>query len=86
MKVLRSSLISCVILENGGSNDLVVYEVNVDRMPMGDTDEDPILSGSYLWIVSSPTLLVVIMSIEKVRLILFEDGLHSHPGYALSWI
>ena len=56
---------------------MIVDEMDVDRMSVCDSNEDPILGGSYLGIVSFSTGGEIIVSVEEVNSILFEDSFHS---------
>ena len=57
----------------------------MNRMPVSQTDKDPVFSCSNLRIVSFSTC-EIIMSIEKVNSIFLKDGSHSKSFYAESGI
>jgi len=68
----------CVIFQGSCADNLKIYEMNMYRMLMSQTDEDPIFSGANFWVVCLTTPSKIIVTIEEMNPILLENWPHSH--------
>ena len=58
----------------------------MDGMTVSDTDEDPILSGADLRVVSFATFGKIIMPIEEMNPVFLVNRLHAHQFDTFCWI